>query len=521
MQDRHADADAAIASTRRWAQITRAIAPSVLAALLSSCGGGGDDGPAPATPQACSPNNPYLADATAATTVGSLAIEKSWMRDHIDRNYLWYAEVPSVNASLALYSNEADVYGSLDNYFNALLTPAVTPSGALKDQFSFTYPTRLWDQLINSGSSLGYGIDWYFASNTPPRGIRVAYVHAGSPAAGQGIQRGDTLVLADNVGADDNTPAGTNTINAALFPSTATAHTFRFSRGAAVFDRQLTAANVTLVPVEHRVLAINGSNVGYMLFNDHTAASEQFLISAVQALKAANITDLVLDMRYNSGGYNYIASELAYMIAGTTRTGGKVFEGIRFSNKRAGENSNVPFFDTACLLNTSTFNCTSNTPLPTLDLTRVYVLSGGSTCSASEALINGLRGVDIDVRLIGSTTCGKPYGFFGQDNCGISYFPIEFQGVNHKGFGDFADGFVPSAVGNTGAAVTGCAVSDDLNHALGDPAEGQLAAALQHRLNGSCPVAASRESPLAFTRAPLGVQRPKALTERYGRLPNR
>lgn len=502
------------------AWVGRALAALMIAGL-AACGGGGGGGDAPATPQACSPNNPYLADATAATTVGSLAIEKAWMREHIDRNYLWYAEVPSVNASLALYSNEADVYGSLDNYFDALLTPAVTLSGALKDQFSFTYPTRQWDQLINSGSSLGYGIDWYFAANTPPRGIRVAYVHAGSPAAAVGIQRGDTLVLADNVGADDNTPVGVNTINAAMFPSTTTSHTFRFSRGAQSFDRTLTATSVTLVPVEHRVLSVNGSNVGYLLFNDHTAASEQFLISAIQALQTANVTDLVLDMRYNSGGYIYIASELAYMIAGTTRTGGKVFEGFRYNNKRTGENSNTPFFDTACLLNTSTFNCTTNTPLPTLNLSRVYVLSGGSTCSASEAVINGLRGVDVDVRLIGGTTCGKPYGFTGQDNCGISYFPIEFQGVNHKGFGDFADGFVPSPLGNAGAAVTGCTASDDLDRALGDPTEGQLAAALQHRLNGSCPVAAGRESPLAFTRAPLGVQRPRALTERYGRLPTR
>lgn len=510
----------------KWCRVVRPLRhvwTGLLLAALAACGGGGGGGggEAPVTPQACSPNNPYLADASAATTPGSLSMEKTWLRDHIDRNYLWYNEVPSVNASLALYSNEADVYGSLDNYFNALLTPTVTPSGALKDQFSFIYPTRLWDELINSGSSLGYGIDWYFASNTPPRGIRVAYVHAGSPAATVGIQRGDTLVLADNVGADDNTPAGTNTINAALFPSTATAHTFRFSRGAAVFDRQLTAANVTLVPVEHRVLAINGSNVGYMLFNDHTAASEQFLISAVQALKAANITDLVLDMRYNSGGYIYIASELAYMIAGATRTSAKVFEGFRFNSKRASEDTSTPFFDTACLLDTSTFNCTTNSALPTLNLSRVYVLSGGSTCSASEAVINGLRGVDVDVRLIGGTTCGKPYGFTGQDNCGISYFPIEFKGVNHKGFGDFADGFVPSPVGNTGAAVTGCAVTDDLDHALGDPAEGLLAAALQHRLSGGCPVAASRESPLAMARVPLGVKRPKALSERYGRLPSR
>ena len=44
---------------------------------------------------------------------------------------------------------------------------------------------------------------------------------------------------------------------------------------------------------------------------------------------------------------------------------------------------------------------------------------------------------------IGSTTCGKPYGFYPQDNCGTTYFSIEFRGVNDQGFGDYTDGFSP------------------------------------------------------------------------------
>lgn len=488
------------------------------AALLAGCGGS----PTPsAQAQACSPNNPYRADATASTTLGSLATEKAWMRDHFDRYYLWFSEVPSVNASNSAYSNEADVVTSLDNYFHALLTPALTPSGARKDQFSFTYPTREWDALINSGTSLGYGIEWYFASATPPRGIRVAFVHAGSVAAGAGIQRGDTLVLADNVGADDNTPTGVATINEAMFPSLTSTHKFRFSRGGNVFDRTLGAGSVTLSSVQHSVLNVGGASVGYLLFNDHLLTAEAPLISAVQALRNANVTDLVLDLRYNTGGYLYIASQLATMIAGAGPTTGQVFERTLFNSKRSASNEATPFFNVACVPNPSTFDCTRSDGLPMLNLQRVFVLVSGATCSASEAIVNGLRGVNVDVRLIGTTTCGKPYGFFGQDNCGISYFPIEFQGVNAKGFGDYADGFVPSPSDNGGAAVAGCTASDDLDHALGDMAEGQLAAALQLRASDSCPTAAGRESPLALQRAPLGVQRPPAMTQRYGRLPTR
>ena len=200
-----------------------------------------------------------------------------------------------------------------------------------------------------------------------------------------------------------------------------------------------------------------------------------------------------------------------------------------FSSKRSNENSSGGFSDLACVPNPATFQCTRSDPLPTLNLSRVYVLVSGSTCSASEAIINGLRGVDVEVHLIGSTTCGKPYGFFSQDNCGITYFPIEFQGVNAKGFGSYANGFIPGGTGTTADNVPGCAANDDFNHQLGDPAEGQLAAALFHRSSssGAClPLAAGAARDTAGGRSVGGADRgqvikPAALTNRNGRMPSR
>ena len=92
-------------------------------------------------------------------------------------------------------------------------------------------------------------------------------------------------------------------------------------------------------------------------------------------------------------------------------------------------------------------------------------------CSASESVVNSLRGVGVAVNLIGDTTCGKPYGFYPEDNCGTTYFAIQFQGVNAQNFGDYSDGFSPSSsVSAAGASVPGCSVADDFGHALGDPA---------------------------------------------------
>ena len=60
--------------------------------------------------------------------------------------------------------------------------------------------------------------------------------------------------------------------------------------------------------------------MGYIQFNDHIATAETPLINAINLLKNANVTDLILDLRYNGGGYLDIASEIAYMIGNTTLT---------------------------------------------------------------------------------------------------------------------------------------------------------------------------------------------------------
>ena len=80
-------------------------------------------------------------------------VEKQWVRGYVNDVYLWYHEVPQVNPADPLYSVDtiAGFYTSINNYFNALLSPVLTPSGNFKDQFSFTYPTRLWSEQINSG----------------------------------------------------------------------------------------------------------------------------------------------------------------------------------------------------------------------------------------------------------------------------------------------------------------------------------------------------------------------------------
>lgn len=213
--------------------------------------------------------------------------------------------------------------------------------------------------------------------------------------------------------------------------------------------------------------------MGYFTFDAHLAKSESELIAAINQLKAANVTDLVIDMRYNGGGLLYIASELAYMVAGPANTAGKTFEQLIYNDKLSAKNWSMPFYAMAG---------TSGPALPYLRLNHVTVLVTHGTASASESVINSLRGVDVKVDLIGDTTRGKPYGYVPQDNCGTTYFAIQFKGVNNKGFGDYAEGFVPT-----------CFAPDDFGHTVGDPAETMLKTALTYRATKVCPSAASAQ----------------------------
>jgi hypothetical protein len=260
----------------------------------------------------------------------------------------------------------------------------------------------------------------------------------------------------------------------------------------------LTSGNVTSTPVQSAstVTSPGGATVGYMLFNDHLATAEQALIDAVESFVTVpgGIDDLVIDIRYNGGGYLLIASQLAYMIAGGGPTLGKNFESTSFNDKHPTTNPvtgstivPLPFVGETVGLSAPVTN--PPTELPTLNLSRVFVLTGSSTCSASEAIINGLRGVDIEVIQIGETTCGKPYGFYPTDNCGTTYFTVQLKGVNDAGFGDYTDGFAPSgSSSSTNTSPPGCPVPDDFEHRLGNADEARLATALYYRDNASCPV---------------------------------
>ena len=492
------------------------VAFAVAISLLTGCGGGG--GSSSNTPVATTPTTPttpvtsepeweagvyepqseFIAKCETPRsgidpftgsaypdTQGTAMDEKLWLRSWTNDTYLWYDEVDD---------NDPENFSILA-YFDQLKTNELTPSGTPKDNFHFSQDTAEYNELSQSGISSGFGFSWEFGSNTVPRELTVRYTEPGSPAAAANVPRGAKVVSINGIDfVNDNTQQGVNALNDGLFPDdagTTTSFQFELIDGTNM-SVDITSADINVTPVQNvKVFDTENGKTGYFQFNTFIVTAQEGLIDAFDTFVEQNVTELVMDLRYNGGGRLALASQLSYMVAGPNQTNNATFETLQFNDKNPTTNpvtgdtiSPTPFYRNVIDYNAGLL---TDTLLPSLSLTRVYVISTGATCSASEAVMNALRGIDVEVVQIGSTTCGKPYGFYPTDNCGETYFTIQFQGVNNKGFGDYADGFMPTTTPNFDFELPGCDVEDDFTASLGDVNEGMLSAALEFAATGACP----------------------------------
>ncbi|WP_250884217.1 S41 family peptidase [Glaciecola sp. XM2] len=482
--------------------------------LLVGCGGGGgNSSPAPQRPSTSppppsqptwtagvyAPSNQFVARCEAPRSgtdpftgevfpdrAGSALTEKLWLRSWTNETYLWFDEVPDNNPNNF----------SIPDYFDQLKTDAVTASGELKDNFHFSQSTAEYNQRTQSGTSSGYGISWEFVANTAPRELIVRYTEPNSPAARAGLPRGASLKRIDGIDfVNTNDGDEIDAINAALFSGDPGAvHTFELVTASnEPLSVELTSTVVALSPVQNvNVFDTAAGRIGYMQFNSFISPAQPGLISAFQRFVDDTVTDVIIDLRYNGGGLLALSSQIAYMIAGPNQTNNRIFEQLVYNSKTANP-PGTPFYDREIDYVNGVF--TSN-DLPSPELARVFILSSENTCSASESLINSLLGIDVEVVLIGDTTCGKPFGFVPEDNCGTTYFTIQFQGVNAKGFGEFSDGFSPVASPVFQDQVLGCTVADDFSNPLGSVDEALLSTAIYFAENNECPSIAPQPASL-------------------------
>ncbi len=428
--------------------------------LLAACGGGGDGG-------GRGGNGPPGALSCAVSD------RQDWLGSYFDDNYLWYRLSPKPFAAN---------FSTTEAYFDALLygggDPIPNGGGALwpADSYSGFQTTESFNQFFADGQSLGYGLAVAGLEVTaqPSAPLYVRYVEPAGPAALAGIQRGERVMslngrpASDMIAADD---FGVLTPNAAGESLTVVL------RNALGQDRtvRVVARVFDLTPVQSGrvVFSQNGQRLGYVFIKDMINQVGTPLASAMTDFRNQGIDQLVLDLRYNGGGLVSMGGTVASYAAGN-RGAGQAYAKLLYNDKQSGNNQ--------------IFNFTN--PAAWAGFAKVYVLMGERTCSASEQVINGLRGVGVEVVAIGDITCGKPVGFLPRDDaCGTTYSIVNFEGVNARDEGRYFNGLTPT-----------CAVSEDFLRPIGDLADPLLVAAAHHADNGACPIALTRESPLSLSR---------------------
>jgi C-terminal processing protease CtpA/Prc len=205
-------------------------------------------------------------------------------------------------------------------------------------------------------------------------------------------------------------------------------------------------------------LELSSGPTGHIVFESFITPSSAELKKAFLEFKTNGIKDLILDLRYNSGGYLYIAQELASYIGGD-KLEGSLFAKLQYNNQHpVMENSSFLFLKTSY----------------SLTLPRIVVITTRSTASASEAVMNGLKPF-ATVISVGDTTNGKPAGMNGWD-VGQKYFiwPITFKMVNAMDQGEYFEGIAPDKL-----------APDDITRDFNDKEELSLKEAIKYLETGS------------------------------------
>ncbi len=461
------DGSAAFGSMRAPALRSPTLAASIgcCALLLAACGGGGGGGSAPPPASNAPPPAATLVSTTTLTVPSSaapapggtpaptpaptvcnqtLAAQKNWLRNFVTDTYLWYRNSPDPDPA---------PYTTLASYLDARLWKPT-------DRYSFMLSEQQYFQIFVTSQEYGHGAEW---QRDAQGRIRARWIEPGSPAAQASMARGDEITALNGTAIGSLTSAQ---VNALLFPSAVGVPltlTLRATGASSTRNVTLSSTLVATQPVlQASVLNFSdGRKVGYVVFNSFVTAATAQLRSVFAQLRQQGISDLVLDLRYNGGGFVSIANELGSMIGGSA-VNGRTFVKYAHNDKLAASWDSTDVFQ--------------GSPAGTsVELNRVYVLSTGSTASASEMIINSLKPF-MTVVQIGTTSYGKPVGQYVYNNCAQYFFVVNFETVNALNQGGYYSGITPT-----------CTVPDNLDFQLGASNEPMLAAALTHRATGQCP----------------------------------
>lgn len=322
------------------------------------------------------------------------------------------------------------------------------------------------NSVDQQGNGDDYGLEYggaYTSAAQTNYAMYVLYVNPSSPGARAGIRRGDLITAVNGTTIGGNPSAYSTDLTAldnAFNAATATVNYYHEGQAKTV---ALTKAKYNASPIfKDSVYTSGATKVGYFCYSSFTSETNSgaALRNLFSKFATQGITDLVVDLRYNGGGFESSAVLMSNLIAPSSVTGTTMFTEFfnstmqagnatllakqplldqqgkqRFSNGRALFQSDINF--------TPEFNTEKFAKEGTLgSLRKVVFIGTGNTASASELVLNNLK-PHMNVKLVGTKTYGKPIGFFPItiDKYDVYYAMIGLK--NSAGQGDYFDGFTP------------------------------------------------------------------------------
>lgn len=380
--------------------------------------------------------------------------------DYTKEAYLWNEDIPG-NITYVSAANPVDLFEMMRN----------------KELDKWSYVTDKSKEAMESfqgvSTTFGYSLAFGRFSNDPDTYFAVVqYVYPNSPAQKAGLKRGNFL-LTLNGGKLNKT-----NYKQLYYGSSISVGTGALNSDGAVASSgktvSMTAVKMYEDPVVHyNVISTAGKKVGYLFYAGFYADSHSKLADVFSYFQGEQVTDLILDLRYNLGGDAKTPSYLASLFAPYNI----VKEKSVFLTQTWNDLYMDYFKSTGADMNTY-----FHPDIPVnLNLSRVYVLTTGSTASASEATISGLTPY-MDVIKVGEKSYGKycgaalitPKDASGKDDLEISNWLLSlviYKFVNTQGFTEFKDGIAPDYEVSDSGLMAGIP--------LGDPDDPMVARVLQ------------------------------------------